>query len=63
MLFIDLACCAGYLGVVGVRRDVLALEWDGACADKACADGAYLDKAYLDGACPGGAYYRACCGA
>ena len=45
MLFIDLACCTGYLGAVGVKGDVSALKWDGACADRACADGAYTDKA------------------
>ena len=27
--FIDLACCASYLGAVGVREDVLALELNG----------------------------------
>ena len=26
MSFTDLACCAGYLGVVGVKGDVLALK-------------------------------------
>ena len=45
ILFIDLACCASYLGAVGVRGDVSALEWDGACADRAYADGACTDKA------------------
>ena len=40
MLFIDLACCAGCLGVVGVRGGVLVLKWDGACVDRACTDGA-----------------------
>ena len=59
MSFIDLAYYASCLGTVGVRGDVSALKWDGACADKACTDGVCLDKAYLDGACPGGA----CCGA
>ena len=56
MSFTDLACYTGYLGVVGVRGDVSALKWDGACADGAYADGACSDKAYLDRACPG----RAC---
>ena len=56
MSFIDLACCAGCLGAVGVRGDISALEWDGACVDGACADGAYIDEAYLDRACLGGAY-------
>ena len=51
MLFIDLACCAGCLGAVGVRGDVSALEWDGACADGACADKACTDGACVDGAC------------
>ena len=51
MLFIDLAYCAGYLSTVGVRGDVSALEWDGACVDKACADGACVDRACADGAC------------
>ena len=61
MLFTDLACCTGCLGAVGVRGDVLALEWDGACVegacvdracvDGACADGACIDRAYADGAC------------
>ena len=55
MLFIDLACCAGCLGAVGVRGDVSALEWDGACADGACADGACPDGACADGACVDGA--------
>ena len=45
MLFIDLACYAGCLGAVGVRGDVLVLEWDGACADGACVDGACMDRA------------------
>ena len=45
MSFTDLACCAGCLGAVGVRGDVSALEWDGACADGACVDGACLDGA------------------
>jgi hypothetical protein len=63
--FTDLACCAGCLGAVGVRGDVSALEWDGACAvgacadraclDGACPDGAYIDEAYIDGACADGA--------
>ena len=53
MSFTDLACCAGCLGAVGVRGDILALEWDGAyidgaCVDKACTDRAYVDGAYLD---------------
>ena len=67
MLFIDLTYYTGYLGAVGVRGDVSALKWDGACADGACADGAYLDEACLDraclgGACTDGAYTdRACC--
>ena len=56
MSFIDLACCAGCLGAVGVRGDISAFEWDGACIDRACADGAYIDRAcvdraYTDGAC------------
>ena len=51
MSFTDLACCAGCLDAVGVRGDVLALEWDGAYIDGACADKAYLDKACTDGAC------------
>ena len=38
MSFTDLACCAGCLGAVGVRGDVSALKWDGACADGACTD-------------------------
>ena len=64
--FIDLACCAGCLGAVGVRGDVLALKWNGAYVDGACVDGAYLDgacldgaytdKACVDGACADGAY-------
>ena len=49
--FIDLACCAGCLGAVGVRGDVSALEWDGAYVDKAYADRACVDKACTDGAC------------
>ena len=59
MSFIDLAYCTSCLGVVGVKGDVLALEWDGACVDGACVDRACSDKACLDGACLG----RACCGA
>ena len=46
MLFTDLAYCAGCLGAVGVRGDVSALKWDGACADRACADGACVDGAW-----------------
>ena len=46
--FIDLACCTGCLGTVGVRGDVLALKQDRACADGAYVDGAYTDKAYTD---------------
>ena len=71
MSFIDLACCAGCLGTVGVRGDVLVLEWnrayaDGACADKACTDGACVDgacvnKAYADKACLDGAYTDKAC--
>ena len=45
MSFTDLACCAGCLGAVGVRGDVSALEWDGACVDGACLDGACTDGA------------------
>ena len=56
ILFIDLACCAGCLGAVGVRGDVSALEWDGACADGACPGGACIDGAYVGGACADGAY-------
>ena len=48
MSFTDLACCAGCLGAVGVRGDVLALKWDGACADRAYINGAYIDKIYTD---------------
>ena len=55
MSFTDLACCAGYLGAVGVRGNVLALKWYRACADGACVDGAYIDKACTDGACTDGA--------
>ena len=55
MSFIDLACCAGCLGAVGVRGDVLALEWDGPCADGAYTDRAYIDGACIDGACMDGA--------
>ena len=51
MLFTDLACCAGCLSAVGVRGDVLALEWDGACVDRACVDRACLDRACTDRAC------------
>ena len=54
-MFIDLACCASCLGAVGVRGDILALKWDGTCADKAYTDGAYSDRAYLNRAYPGGA--------
>ena len=66
MSFTDLACCAGCLGAVGVRGDVSALKWDGACADGACTDGACPDKACTDGACVDkacidGACYRTCC--
>ena len=43
MSFTDLACCAGCLGAVGVRGDVSALKWDGACVDRAYADEAYTD--------------------
>ena len=68
MSFIDLACCAGCLGAVGVRGDVSALKWDGAYADGAYSDGACLNgacpgKACTDGACTDGAYCGACCGA
>ena len=45
MLFTDLASYAGCLGAVGVRGDVLALKWDGACVDRACVDGACADGA------------------
>ena len=45
MSFTDLAYYASCLGAVGVRGDVSALKWDGACADGACADGAYVDGA------------------
>ena len=62
MLFIDLACCASYLGAVGVRGDVLALEWDGACPDGACPDGACTDGACVDGACTDGACINKACG-
>ena len=61
MSFTDLAYCAGCLGAVGVRGDVSALKWDGACADGACADGAYLDGACLNKACPGGACIDGAC--
>ena len=50
MSFIDLAYCASCLGAVGVRGDILALKWDGACVDRACADRAYLNRACMDGA-------------
>ena len=61
MSFTDLACCAGCLGAVGVRGDVLVLKWDGAYADRACADKACPDRAYTDGACIDRAYAdRAC---
>ena len=61
ILCTDLACCAGCLGAVRVSGDVLALKWDGACADRACLNGACLDGActdgvYTDGACMDGAY-------
>ena len=39
--FIDLAYYTSCLCAVGVRGDVSALKWDGACTDEACADGAY----------------------
>ena len=42
--------------MVGVRGDVSALKWDGACVDGAYIDGAYIDKAYIDKACIDGAY-------
>ena len=58
ILFTDLAYYAGCLGAVGVRGDVLALEWDGAYTDGACADGVYTDGACIDGAYTDGAYYR-----
>ena len=45
VLFIDLACCASCLGVVGVRGDILVLKWDGACADRTYIDKAYIGKA------------------
>ena len=54
MLFIDLACYASCLGTVGVRGDVLVLEWDGAYTDGACVDGVYIDKACVDRACTDG---------
>ena len=41
MSFTDLACCASYLDAVGVKGDVLVLEWDGACVDRVCIDRAY----------------------
>ena len=58
MSFTDLAYCTSYLGAVGVRGDISALEWDGTCADGACPGGACIDGACADGACCG-----ACCGA
>ena len=45
ILFIDLACCAGCLGAVGVKENISALKWDEACADKAYADEAYTNRA------------------
>ena len=48
MLFTDLAYCTSCLGAVGVKGDVLALEWDGACTDKACTDGVCTDKACVN---------------
>ena len=51
MSSIDLACCAGCLGTVGVRGDVLALKWDGVYVDGACVDGVYLNGVYIDRAC------------
>ena len=51
MSFTDLACCASYLGAVGVRGDVSAFNWDGVCTDRACTDRACADRAYVDGAC------------
>ena len=68
MSFTDLAYCAGCLNAVGVRGDVSALGWDGACTDRACADGSCPDKACpdgtcIDGACVDGAYCGAYCGA
>ena len=66
MSFTDLACCTGGLGAVGVRGDISALKWDGACTDgayadracpdRACVDGACADRAYVDKACADGAY-------
>ena len=53
--FINLACCASYLGAVGVRGDVSALKWYGAYVDGACPDRAYPDGACADGACTDGA--------
>jgi hypothetical protein len=61
MLFTDLACCTGCLGAVGVRGDVLALEWDGACVDGACVDRACVDGACADGACIDRAYADGAC--
>ena len=61
MLFTDLACCTGCLGAVGVRGDVSALEWYGACIDRACADGACVDGACVDGACVDGACVDGAC--
>ena len=54
MSFIDLAYYASCLGTVGVRGDVSALKWDGACVGKAYADETYADGAYTNGAysCP-----------
>ena len=50
-MFIDLAYYTGCLGIIGIRGNILALEWDGACTDRA-----YADKACTDGAYIGGAY-------
>ena len=51
MLFIDLAYCAGCLGVVGVRGDILVLKWDGAYIDGACVDETYMDRACTNKVC------------
>ena len=48
MLFIDLAYYASYLGVVGVKRDVLVFKWDGAYINKVYMDRAYLNRVYID---------------
>ena len=61
MLFTDLACCAGCLGAVRVRGDVLALKWDGAYTDGACPGGACIDGACVGGACVDGAYIDKAC--